>query len=89
VEIGTAKQLFENPKHPYTRALLDAFPIADPRLRNREKIVLQGDVPSPVNPPEGCRFHTRCPNAREECRAREPKLEGDGRHAAACYFPVD
>mgnify|MGYP001347467001 CR=1 FL=1 len=89
VEVGTAKELFENPKHPYTRALLDAFPVANPRLRSREKIVLQGDVPSPVNPPEGCRFHTRCPNAREECRAKEPKLEGDGSHAAACYFPVD
>ncbi|WP_305037459.1 ABC transporter ATP-binding protein [Cohnella mopanensis] len=89
VEIGTAKELFENPRHPYTGALMDAYPVANPRLRNRKKIVLQGDVPSPVNPPTGCRFHTRCPNARAECQEREPELAGDGQHSVACFFPND
>lgn len=87
VEIGTTKEIFENPQHPYTRALLDAFPVTNPRLRNRKKTVLQGDVPSPVNPPMGCRFHTRCPQARAECQEREPELVGDGLHSVACYFP--
>ncbi|WP_052339730.1 ABC transporter ATP-binding protein [Gorillibacterium massiliense] len=88
VEIGTTQELFEHPRHPYTRALLDAYPVVDPRARNREKIVLQGDVPSPANPPAGCRFHTRCPYARAECREQEPKLT-DGRHSVACFFPID
>lgn len=86
VEMGTAKELFSNPKHPYTRALFDASPIANPRLRDREKMVLAGDVPSPVNPPKGCRFHTRCPMATELCREQEPELTGDPLHASACFF---
>ncbi|WP_301173447.1 ABC transporter ATP-binding protein [Brevibacillus nitrificans] len=86
VEVGPTKELFRNPKHPYTRALLDAYPNTNPRLRNRERIELQGDVPSPVNPPSGCHFHTRCPFAQAKCRAEEPALIGDGIHASACFF---
>ncbi|MFF2480221.1 ABC transporter ATP-binding protein [Paenibacillus sp. NPDC058071] len=89
VEIAPTKELFERPRHPYTKALLDAFPIPNPRLRGRERIELAGDVPSPVNPPSGCRFHTRCPNAQEKCRLQEPALTGDADHPFACFFPID
>ncbi|MUT64577.1 ABC transporter ATP-binding protein [Paenibacillus sp. NEAU-GSW1] len=89
VEIGPTKELFANPRHPYTKALLDAYPIPNPHMRGREKIVLQGDVPSPVNPPKGCRFHTRCPLARPECQQRDPELFGDDRHSYACFFSID
>ncbi|OAB40216.1 ABC transporter ATP-binding protein [Paenibacillus antarcticus] len=86
VEIGPTKEIFQNPKHPYTRALMDASPIPNPHLRNRKKVVLQGDVPSPVNPPKGCRFHTRCPMAEAVCRVQEPELTGDSLHSSACFF---
>ena len=86
VEVGSTKELLKSPQHPYTRALLDAYPITNPRLRNREKIELQGDVPSPVNPPSGCHFHTRCPLAQAKCREEEPVLIGDGKHSSACFF---
>ncbi len=85
VEVGTADQLFENPQHPYTEALLSAVPIPDPAMR-RERIILPGDVPSPVNPPKGCRFHTRCLYAQASCRVDDPALVdywGDG-HFVAC-----
>jgi len=86
VEIGPTKEIFQNPKHPYTRALMDASPIPNPHLRNRKKVVLQGDVPSPVNPPKGCRFHTRCPMAEAVCHVKEPELTGDSLHSSACFF---
>ncbi len=91
VEIGTKDEIFRNPKHPYTRILLNAYPVPNPHLRGREKIVVQGDVPSPANPPSGCRFHTRCPFAQELCRQEEPPLAADGTgggHAAACHFTL-
>jgi oligopeptide transport system ATP-binding protein len=73
--------LFAAPRHPYTRALLAAIPVPDPLLK-RTRVVLQGDVPSPYNPPSGCRFRTRCPYVRERCAAEEPPLvEG-----VACHF---
>ena len=88
VEIADAADLYRNPKHPYTRALLSAVPRADPDRRgDRERIVLQGDVPSPVHPPAGCAFHTRCPHPAkdESCMRTRPSLETRGtRHFAAC-----
>jgi peptide/nickel transport system ATP-binding protein/oligopeptide transport system ATP-binding protein len=74
VEIAPRKTIFTRPLHPYTEALLDAVPVPDPRLR-RERRVLGGDVPSPMNPPAGCRFHTRCPLVEERCRREEPPLQ--------------
>ncbi|MDB5861478.1 MAG: dipeptide transporter ATP-binding protein, partial [Ramlibacter sp.] len=86
VEIADKGALFANPRHPYTQALLAAIPLPEPDAR-RERTVLGGDVPSPMNPPSGCHFHTRCPHAQPLCSQRTPLLEAtpDG-HAAACHF---
>ncbi|MGB9365290.1 MAG: dipeptide ABC transporter ATP-binding protein [Xanthobacteraceae bacterium] len=86
VEIAEKEALFETPLHPYTQALMAAAPIADPRVK-RERIVLQGDVPSPINPPPGCTFHTRCPFAFERCKVETPALKpaADGRRVA-CHL---
>ncbi len=86
VEVSSSQDLFARPQHPYTEALLSAIPVPDPNL-NRQRIVLQGDVPSPVNPPSGCRFHTRCAYAQEICRTEEPPLiDLGGNHQVACHF---
>ncbi|WP_040209176.1 ABC transporter ATP-binding protein [Neobacillus jeddahensis] len=73
-EIADKEELFENPHHPYTKALLSAVPLPNPKLRDRDRIILTGDLPSPANPPTGCRFHTRCPVAMEKCKGMEPSL---------------
>ncbi|RFU62946.1 ABC transporter ATP-binding protein [Peribacillus glennii] len=73
-EFAEKEELFENPHHPYTKALLSAVPLPDPKLRDRERILLKGDLPSPANPPTGCRFHTRCPVAMEKCKSMDPSL---------------
>jgi len=91
VEVAISKDLYEKPLHPYTIGLLSAVPIPDPQLeRKRRRIILQGDVPSPINPPGGCRFHPRCPNAQEICSLEEPQLknysENGKEHLAACFF---
>ena len=85
VEIADKKQIFENPIHPYTRALISAIPIADPDQR-RDRILLEGDIPSPNNPPPGCRFHTRCYECGENCSCNEPQLvEVEPGHFVACH----
>jgi len=91
VELSPAEELYARPIHPYTEALLSAVPIPDPdRSAARERIVLQGDVPSPVNPPKACRFHTRCRYATEICRTVEPPLvDHGGGHLAACHHPLN
>lgn len=90
VEVGDEAHIYERPTHPYTQALLSAVPLPDPTLRgSREQIVLTGDVPSPANPPSGCRFHTRCWKATEICSTQVPELEphedGTGTHDSACH----
>ena len=88
VEIGTKKQIFNNPKHPYTEALLSAVPKPNPRLRNSEnRILLKGEVADPSNPPSGCYFHPRCPYSQEKCKTNEPKLLelGNGQ-IVSCHF---
>ena len=85
VETGEAKALFENPQHPYTKALMSAVPIPDPDLeRNKTIEMLEGDLPSPINPPSGCVFRTRCPKATERCAQIKPTLDGTDQHAVAC-----
>jgi peptide/nickel transport system ATP-binding protein/oligopeptide transport system ATP-binding protein len=85
VEIAPAADLFALPRHPYTRALLSAIPVPDPHAK-RDRLILQGDMPSALNPPAGCRFHTRCPFAIERCRGEQPVLVSDAAgHAAACH----
>ncbi|QED48050.1 ABC transporter ATP-binding protein [Cytobacillus dafuensis] len=86
VEISERDEFFENPKHPYSQALLSAIPKPDPKLK-RQRIILNGDIPSPVNPPEGCRFHTRCPYVMDICKSVPPELKDAGNnHFVACHL---
>jgi len=86
VEYTDKKSLFKNPQHPYTEALLSAVPIPDPEIK-REKVILEGDVPSPINPPSGCHFHTRCPYATEQCRVETPVLKEQAPgHWVSCHL---
>ncbi|MCD2138936.1 ABC transporter ATP-binding protein [Salinicoccus halitifaciens] len=93
VEMGDTKSIFDNPQHPYTKALLSAIPVPDPKNKS-ERIFLRGDVPSPIDPPSGCRFHTRCPFATDKCRTEIPVLEHKdetyaGQHDVACHYAID
>jgi len=88
MELAPTEELYQNPHHPYTQALLSAIPLPDPILeRKREQIILQGDLPNPVNPPTGCVFNTRCWKAQEICRTSEPALLQLGTSQVACHFP--
>jgi oligopeptide/dipeptide ABC transporter ATP-binding protein len=100
VEYGSTREIYARPLHPYTMFLLQASPLPDPRARYNEKKVLQGEIPSPINPPSGCRFRTRCPLARPLCAEDEPLLKdetglsssregaGGSRREVACHFPL-
>jgi peptide/nickel transport system ATP-binding protein len=86
VEVAPKRAIFAAPRHPYTKALLSAVPVPEPGAA-RERIILKGDVPSPINPPKGCRFHTRCPYAFDRCRSEEPELRStETGHLAACHL---
>ena len=91
VENSDAEALYKQPIHPYTNALLSAVPIPDPKLNAaRERLVLEGDVPSPIDPPPGCSFHTRCPRATDVCTTDQPALiEHAAGHVAACHHPLN
>jgi peptide/nickel transport system ATP-binding protein len=86
MELADKRTLFREPRHPYTQALLSAIPVPEPALA-RERMLIQGDVPSPMAPPPGCRFQTRCPFVRERCRVEEPLLDPAAPgHTVACHF---
>jgi oligopeptide transport system ATP-binding protein len=87
MEIAERDDFYARPLHPYSQGLIAAVPIADPKIeRNRARILLQGDIPSPINPPSGCRFRTRCPKATDICAAEEPAMRSYGQgHFAACH----
>ena len=89
MEIADKNDLYKHPMHPYTVALLSAIPVPDRKCK-KEKIVLEGDLPSPVNPPSGCVFHTRCPRAQEICKTQVPQQKDYGNgHCCACHFPQE
>ena len=88
VEVCESNEIYKNPLHPYTKGLLGSIPIANPRLaRQKVKSSIEGDIPSPIHPPEGCRFHTRCPYARPECSMEKPQMKDvGGGHLVACHL---
>ena len=88
VELGDSNEIYHKPLHPYTKTLLSAVPVPDPEVnRNKHRIILEGDVPSPINPPSGCRFHTRCPYAKDICKEKTPEWrEIEPNHFAACHI---
>ena len=88
MELADRNEIYLQPRHPYTRALMSAVPIPDPdKARNRKRIILKGDIPSPLNPPQGCNFNTRCPMAAEKCFQEDPEYrEISPEHWVACHF---
>lgn len=88
MEMGPTADVYKSPIHPYTKFLIEAAPIADPNTRFREKLILEGDIPSPINLPSGCRFHTRCPYAKNKCIQEELKIKEINNRLYACHFPL-
>jgi len=90
VETGTGDDIYNRPAHPYTAGLLNAVPVPDPTVeRTKEAVGVRGELPSPINPPSGCRFRTRCPRAQQRCADEVPELRSFGPgHLAACHFPL-
>ncbi|KNB72996.1 ABC transporter ATP-binding protein [Brevibacillus reuszeri] len=89
MELGPTNEVYNNPMHPYTKFLIAASPIPDPHSRQKEKLILEGDIPSPLNPPAGCRFHTRCPYVQDRCKSQEPGLTQIAGRSVACHFPLE
>ena len=87
-ELGSTEEIYANPRHPYTKYLLESTPQPDPDRRKEDRELLQGEMPSPITPPSGCRFHTRCPMAKEICRQEEPPLRPCQNSMCACHFPL-
>jgi len=88
MEIGSTNEVYNRPLHPYTKFLIAASPVPDPHARQKEKLILEGDIPSPLNPPSGCRFHTRCPYVQSICKSQEPVLQQVEGRDVACHFPL-
>lgn len=87
-EIGNTEEIYKAPMHPYTKFLLDSVPQPDPTLRNEHRELLTGEIPSPVNPPSGCRFHTRCPYATDKCKEEIPQMQTIDGRMVACHYPL-
>ncbi len=88
MELGPTEEVYRHPLHPYTKFLIAAAPVPDPHARHQEKLILEGDIPSPLRPPSGCRFHTRCPYVKDICRSQEPQIQQIDDRSVACHFPL-
>ncbi|QRG70106.1 ABC transporter ATP-binding protein [Brevibacillus choshinensis] len=89
MELGPTEEVYRHPLHPYTKFLIAAAPVPDPHARHQEKLILEGDIPSPLRPPSGCRFHTRCPYVKDICRSQEPQIQQIDDRSVACHFPLE
>lgn len=89
MELGPTEEVYRRPLHPYTKFLIAAAPIPDPHARHQEKLILEGDIPSPLRPPSGCRFHTRCPYVKGMCKSQEPQIQEVEGRFVACHFPLE
>ncbi len=89
MELGSTNEVYNHPFHPYTKFLIAAAPMPNPHERNKEKLILEGDIPSPMNPPSGCRFHTRCPYVKDVCKVEEPEVRKISGRSVACHFPLE